>query len=119
METENSVMEKVMANIKIGEYKNAIKVGYYYSKALKSKSAYESEKYLSKTITSNDEIFDIAIAYHVPASFPVIYVTNFINSKAKIAWIHSDVEHYQEELKNILTTTTISIRYSVFQKMLC
>ena len=111
--TENSVMEKVMANIKIGEYKNAIKVGYYYSKALKSKSAYESEKYLSKTITSNDEIFDIAIAYHVPASFPVIYVTNFINSKAKIAWIHSDVEHYQEELKKYINN------YYHFDKIFC
>ena len=44
------------------------------------------------------EEFDLAIAYHLPASFLVIYVLNYLKAKRKVAWIHSDVEIYKNEL---------------------
>ena len=42
--------------------------------------------------------YDLAIAYHTPASFPVVYLMNNIKAKIKAAWIHSDVSQYEREL---------------------
>ncbi|WHZ55732.1 hypothetical protein [Metabacillus hrfriensis] len=60
-----------------------------------------------------DKEFDLAIAYHTPASFPVVYVMNNIKAKTKVAWIHSDVSQYKREL------IPYSKYYEKYDKIFC
>ena len=95
---EDSLIKKVINKVKNGELIKAFKICFYFLKAKNAGNGYLYDKYLSKTIDKIDEEFDIAIAYHTPASFPVIYVCDFLKAKKRIAWIHSDVEEYKNEL---------------------
>lgn len=110
---EKSIARKVFNNVKKGRFLNAFKVGFYSIKSMKANPGYESEKYLAKTLQKVDDEFDIAIAYHVPASFPVIYTSDFINAKQKFAWVHSDVEFYKKELERYIEY------YDKFDKIYC
>ncbi|EOU1715355.1 glycosyltransferase [Clostridium perfringens] len=110
---EKSLARKVFNNVKRGRFLNAFKVGFYSIKSMKVNQGYESEKYLAKTLQKVDDEFDIAIAYHVPASFPVIYTSDFINAKQKFAWVHSDVEVYKKELERYIEY------YDKFDKIYC
>lgn len=96
---EKTTKEKIINKIKKLEVIDALKFGIYSIKAFNSKVGYEQEKILSKILPKQMEEFDLAIAYHVPASFPVIYVSDYIKAKTKVAWIHSDVEIYKNELE--------------------
>lgn len=110
---EKTTKEKLINKIKNLELIEAMKVGIYSIKAFNSKRGYEQEKILSKILPKQDEKFDLAIAYHVPASFPVIYVANYIKAKRKVAWIHSDIEIYKKELENYIDY------YTIFDKIFC
>lgn len=110
---EKSIARKVFNNVKKGRFLNAFKVGFYSIKSMKANQGYESEKYLAKTLQKVDDEFDIAIAYHVPASFTVIYTSDFINAKQKFAWVHSDVEVYKKELERYIEY------YDKFDKIYC
>ena len=96
---ESTIKEKVINKIKKLQFISAIKIGLYSIKALKSKPGYEQERVLAKILPKQEEEYDLAIAYHVPASFPVVYVTEHLKAKRKIAWIHSDVEVYKDYMK--------------------
>lgn len=93
-----SIKDNVLNNIKKLNFRKAITQIFYGIKCKKSKSVFENYKYSSKVLGVLDEKYDLAIADHVPASFPVMYVINNINAKKKIAWIHSDVSHYRSEI---------------------
>ena len=95
---ESYTLMKIKNNIKNGNIRETLKLIYYTMKARKSKTVYEEELCYSKMLPILNEEYDIAIAYHTPASFPVVYVMNNIKSKYKFAWIHSDVSVYKEEL---------------------
>lgn len=110
---EKSIKEKIIGKLKRADIIGAIKIPLYTALAIKAKKGYEQERYLSKILPKQTEKFDLAIAYHTPASFPVIYVSEHLNAKKKVAWIHSDVEVYKNELKNYIDY------YEKFEKIYC
>jgi len=97
---ERTTIEKIGKSVKKGRLVKAIKTGWYTLLSKKAKNNFNREWYFGKTISGLNEVYDIAIAYHTPASFPVVYVMTHINAKRKIAWIHSDVSVYQQALKS-------------------
>lgn len=110
---EKSIKEKIIGKLKRADIIGAIKIPLYTALAIKAKKGYEQERYLSKILPKQTEEFDLAIAYHTPASFPVIYVSEHLNAKKKVAWIHSDVEVYKNELENYIDY------YEKFEKIYC
>lgn len=105
---ENSNIEKIIKYLKSFRFKNIINL--ILSRL--AKGIFKQELYLSKTI-ENNKIYDIAIAYHVPASFPVMYISNEINAKKKLAWIHSDVSFYKREMEKYIKF------YNTYDKIVC
>lgn len=105
---ENSSVEKIMKYLKSFKFKNIINL----SLSRLVNGTFKQELYLSKTI-ENNKIYDIAIAYHTPASFPVMYVSNKINAKKKLAWIHSDVSFYKNEMERYIKF------YDNYEKIIC
>ncbi len=95
---EKSIIEKIMNNIKKAKFITAFKIVNYTMLAKKAATFYQQEEYQSKMLPIIDKEFDLAIAYHTPASFPVVYVMNNIKAKTKAVWIHSDVSEYKREL---------------------
>ncbi len=96
---ENTTLKKLTKTIKDKNINKAIKILYYTILCKKTKSIFKQEYYHSKMLGLEKEEYDIAVSYHVPASFPVVYVLNNIKSKKKIAWIHSDVSQYKDYMK--------------------
>ncbi|MGE8204576.1 glycosyltransferase [Heyndrickxia sp. NPDC080065] len=96
---ENTTVDKIWNYTKNGKFILAVKTGWYTILAKKTKNVFKQEWYHSKFIPKVKSEYDLAIAYHVPASFPVVFVMNNIKAKSKIAWIHADVSQYVEELK--------------------
>lgn len=98
---EKSVVEKIQKKIKEFKILEALKIGCCSLMALKfSKYGYEQEKWLGKIIKKVDKKYDLAIAYHVPASFPVIFVHEHLSAKKRIGWIHSDMSVYRNSMEN-------------------
>jgi len=95
---EKSVVEKVWKSTKNGRFISAFKTSLYTVLAKKTKSVYKQELYHTKMIPKVKTEYDLAIAYHTPASLPVVFVMNNIKAKSKIAWIHSDVSQFVKEL---------------------
>lgn len=110
---ENSMMEKLLNAVRRGRIINALKIGRYAILIKRAKTVYEQEYYYSKMLPKIDCEYDLAIAYHTPASFPVVYVMNNIKAKTKVAWIHSDVSEYKKELK------PYSKYYERYDKIFC
>lgn len=96
---EKSTLEKLWNYTKKGKVRDVFRVGRYTIKEKISKTIYEKEMCHSKMLSVLETEYDLAIAYHVPASFPVVYVINNIKATTKAAWIHSDVSQYERELK--------------------
>ncbi|WP_336481244.1 glycosyltransferase [Bacillus sp. FJAT-53711] len=97
---EKSIIEKIWNYTKRGNFINAFRIGWYTVLAKKAKTVYEQEMYQSKMLPIAETEYDLAIAYHTPASFPVVYVMNNIKAKVKAAWIHSDISQYERELQS-------------------
>lgn len=110
---ENSVKDKILNSIKKLHLIDAAKIPYIYYKVSKARPGKEQEDYLNRLVKPSEKEYDIAIAYHVPASYPVIFVAEKLNAKKKIAWIHSDVEVYKNELDNYIKY------YESFDRIVC
>ena len=110
---EKSVKDKIVNSLKNGDLIRAIKIPLNIVLSMKTKETYKQEEYLAKILPKQEQEFDLAIAYHTPASFPVIYVSQHLNAKKKIAWIHSDVEVYKNELEKYIKY------YNGFEKIYC
>lgn len=110
---ENSVKDKILNSIKKLHLIDAAKITYIYYKVSKARPGKEQEDYLNRLVKPSEKEYDIAIAYHVPASYPVIFVAEKLNAKKKIAWIHSDVEVYKNELDNYIKY------YESFDRIVC
>lgn len=110
---EKTTIEKIIKYIKLKDIKRVIKIIYYTVLSKTSNSVFKKSIYDSKMLPIEDEEYDIAISYHVPASFPVIYVSNNIKANNKIAWIHSDVSQYEDYMK------LYSKYYDNFNKIMC
>ena len=97
----NTTFEKIKESIYNKDIYNVFKnIQYTLLSKLYRKldNIYKEELCQLKIVPKIDEEFDIAIAYHVPASMPVVYVINNLKAKKKLAWIHSDISVYEEEL---------------------
>ena len=102
---EKSFKEKVINKVKEFKLYEAIKTGFYLTKAinaLKKDKYFEYEYFLSKTIQRYNEEYDLVISYHAPATFPIRYSVDFINANKRIAWIHGDVSKCRSKLKNYI-----------------
>lgn len=95
---EKTTLEKVTNNIKRGKLIKAIKIVIYTILSQKSKYVFDREKYYLNIVQEQHEEYDLAIADHVPASLPVIYVVEKLKAKKRVAWIHSDVSRYKDQL---------------------
>jgi glycosyltransferase involved in cell wall biosynthesis len=96
---ENSIIEKIWNCTRKRRYVSAFRIGFYAILEKRSRTVFQQEMYHSKMLPILDTEYDLAIAYHVPASFPVVYVINNIKAKTKAAWIHSDVSQYEKPLR--------------------
>lgn len=96
--SEKTTLEKIKNKLKQGKVITAIKVLVYTILSKKVKSVFNRELHYLKIVENQEEEFDIAIADHVPASLPVIYVSECLKAKKRVAWIHSDVSRYKEHL---------------------
>ena len=110
---EKTIIEKVINKMRKGKFVDAFRIGFYSFKSLRAIPGYQQEGILAKILPRENEIFDLAIAYHVPASFPVVYVVEHLKAKKKVAWIHSDVEVYKRYLSNYIDY------YGKFDKIYC
>lgn len=108
---ETRIYDRLWDYVAKGKLSNAFKI-VFYTLLLKKRvrSIYDRNFYLSKSLPYKEEEFDLAIAYHIPTSFPVTYVINNIHARKKIAWIHSDVSDSDENLK--ITPEGMEVRYS-------
>ncbi|MGL5351143.1 MAG: glycosyltransferase [Cetobacterium sp.] len=98
---ENKVLDKIKKRIKKFRIIESVKIAFFYLVALKfCKYGYEQEKWLAKTIEKPEKEYDIAIAYHTPDSFSVIFVHDYLVAKKKIGWIHSDMSVYKNRIIN-------------------
>ncbi|MEH7495906.1 hypothetical protein V7177_27140, partial [Neobacillus niacini] len=96
---EKTTIEKIINNFKSGNVISAFKVGIYTVLAKRAKTVFDQEMYHSKMLQNEEIEYDLAIAYHVPDSFPVVYVINKIKAKRKVAWIHMDVSRSKKSLQ--------------------
>ncbi len=110
---ENSIKEKIFKALKEGRFIQVFKIIYYMFLYKINKSVFKQEEYLAKIMPKDNNHYDIAISYHVPASFPVIYNIKYIKSDKKIAWIHSDIEKYTDYMNMYLEY------YKEFDKIFC
>ncbi len=110
---ESSTKEKIIMNLRNGEFIQISKILLYTILAFRAKKIYRQEEYFLKISPKENEVYDLAIAYHTPASLPVKYVANYLNAIEKIAWIHSDIEEYKEEMKLYIDY------YKDFKKIFC
>lgn len=95
---EKTFKEKLKNIIKQGQIFKLVKCIIYTLLARNSKSLYKEELYLSKILPIQDDEYDLAIAYHGIISFPIIYVSNHLKAKKKVAWIHTDIETYKKQI---------------------
>lgn len=95
---EKTFKEKLKNIIKQGQIFKLVKCIIYTLLARNSKSLYKEEFYLSKILPIQDDEYDLAIAYHGIISFPIIYVSNHLKAKKKVAWIHTDIETYKKQI---------------------
>lgn len=79
--------------IKNGQCMKALNIAYIYymSTILKNKNIFF--KYILKDYSHVKEEFDLAVAYAGPMDFISYYVLNKIKAKAKVQWIHFDIEN--------------------------
>jgi glycosyltransferase involved in cell wall biosynthesis len=96
---EKTIIEKIKKRLIKGEFYEATRICWYTLLAKKSKSVFQQEMYNSKLLPILKTDYDLAVAYHVPASFPVVYVMDNLKAKKRVAWIHSDVSHYKDKLQ--------------------
>jgi len=108
---ELRLYKRVWRYINNGKLKAAFDTTFYtILLKYRVKSVFKENVYVSKVLPIMEGKYDLAIAYHIPTSFPVTYVANNINAKKKIAWIHSDVSDSDEEFK--INNDGNKIRYS-------
>ncbi|MGL5933458.1 MAG: glycosyltransferase [Cetobacterium sp.] len=111
---EKTLFEKLKKKIIKFKLIEAIKILFYNVIAIKfCKFGYEQEKWLAKQLKKIDKQYDIAISYHVPTSFPVIYTIDHLKAHKKLAWIHSDISKFKIYMENY------EKYYQYFDKIYC
>ena len=103
--------------MKKGQFISAFRIAWYTNLAKNAKTVYKQEMYHSKMLPILENEYDLAIAYHTPASFPVVYVMNNLKAKTKVAWIHSDVYQYERELQPYKSFIINTIKYFAYLNM--
>ena len=113
---ESSFKQLLINNIKRLKVFKALKILVYSTKAicsLNQGSYFNYEYFLSKIIDKPQEIYNLVISYHAPATFPVIYSIDFIKSRKSILWINGDISACKKELENYIGY------YNKYDKIFC
>ena len=113
---ESSFKELFIKDIKRGKVLKSLKTLKYSIKSIWSlnhDNYFKYEYFLSKIIDKPQEIYDLVISYHAPATFPVIYSIDFIKSRKSILWIHGDTSACKKELENYIEY------YNKYDKIFC
>lgn len=97
-----STRYKIFRSIKKGKFREAL--GMFYRKAIKHDPLGGFTKTFDQ-LPRLDENYDMAICYHVHNPFLIRYISDVVNAKVKMAWIHNDfvttqfpIEKYEREL---------------------
>lgn len=85
-----SVKKRMLIYLSNGELFNLIKYLFTIVKIKQTDNFAEQCRLLSSTLPDIEQYFDIAISYHVPVSFTVVYTLNHIKAKMKYVWFHVD-----------------------------
>ena len=100
---EGSIKTKIIKALKTKDLKKAsqlvlsgIKI-YYYNIYYK-KPTCKIHQPICSTLDCYPDQFDLAISYHNPVSFSVLYTIDKIKANKKVMWIHSNIEEYIEEV---------------------
>ncbi len=94
-----TALEKMWKYTKEGDIITAVKTGFYTKLIQHTVSNYKQNRYYSRMVPRDETVYDIAIAYHSPVTFPDVYVMNNIKAKQKAVWIHCDVSYFEEALR--------------------
>lgn len=60
------------------------------------KNKYKLFRFMTKKLPNIEEVYDVAVAYHNPITFPTAYVIDKLIADKKVMWIHSDINQYSE-----------------------
>ncbi|WEG11503.1 glycosyltransferase [Pullulanibacillus sp. KACC 23026] len=93
---ETTASNQIKSYLQHGKLLKALKVSYFAYQSSRSRTKFDWEKNHSRVLPKTKESFDMAIAYHVPTSFSVLYAMNNISAAFKVAWIHNDVEYEKD-----------------------
>lgn len=93
-----TTVEKICIHLYNLQLKEAFNTIVYSLLRKFTKSEFKKQAFELKLVEKDMNEYDIAIADHVPASFPVMYISNNINAKKKVAWLHSDVSLYKNQI---------------------
>lgn len=88
----DSIVESIK-NFNITNLFNVTMIGIN-SRIMKNK--YKLFRFMTKKLPNVDEVYDIAVAYHNPITFPTVYAIDKIIANKKVMWIHSDINQYSE-----------------------
>lgn len=89
----------VVRYLKQGVLLKAIKLFFLYVCSKLSKTPLSYYKYLSKSTTSLEAEYDVAIAYAGPMDFISFYVINKVRAKKKVQWVHFDISKISFNIK--------------------
>lgn len=93
---EKKLRDSIVESIKsfnIIELFNLIILGIKF-RVIKNK--YELFKFMAKKLPNIEKIYDVAVAYHNPITFPTVYTIDNLIAHKKAMWIHSDINQYSE-----------------------
>lgn len=93
-----TTIEKVCIHFYRLQFKEVFNTILYSLLRKFTKSEFKKQLFELKLVEKDINEYDIAIANHVPASFPVMYIANNIKAKKKVAWLHSDVSLYKNHI---------------------
>lgn len=100
---EESIKTKIIKNLKNRDLKKAIQlflsgIKIYYYNVYYKKPTCKIRQPICSTLDCYPDQFDLAISYHNPVSFSVLYTIDKIKANKKVMWIHSNIEEYIEEV---------------------
>lgn len=100
---EESIKTKIIKNLKNRDLKKAIQlflsgIKIYYYNVYYKKPTCKIHQPICSTLDCYPDQFDLAISYHNPVSFSVLYTIDKIKATKKIMWIHSNINQYLDEV---------------------
>lgn len=96
---QKSIKEKLLNALKDRDLKKVtqlfiVGIKVYYYNIYAKQPACKTHKSICSILDNYPKEFDLAISYHNPTSFSVLYTIDKIKAKKKVMWIHSNINEY-------------------------